>query len=53
MGWPDVDVSADGGEFRLFTEGAQADQDRTDDVGLGGTDGAASGIRGPELQTGF
>ena len=34
----------------LFTEGVRADRDGFDDVGLGGTDDAASGIQGPELR---
>ena len=50
VGGPSEDVSADGGEIELFTEGMRADWDGFDNVGLGGTDDEASGIQGPELQ---
>jgi len=53
VGGPDVDLSADGGEIGVFTKGVRANRDGVVCVELGGADDAASGIQGPELQTGF
>jgi len=53
VGGPDVDLSADGGEIGVFTKGVRANRDGVVGVELGGADDAASGIQGPELQTGF
>ena len=50
---PDVDLSADGGEIGTLTKGVRANRDGVGGMELGGADDAASGIRGPELRTGF
>ena len=47
------DISADGGEIRSSAADVRDDQARIEGVGSGGTDGAASGIRGSELQAEF
>ena len=47
------DISADGGEIGLFAADIRDDQARIEELGFGRTDGAASGIWGPELRTGL
>ena len=47
------DVSADGGEIGPSAADVRDDQARIEGLGSGGTDGAASGIQGSELQAEF
>jgi hypothetical protein len=50
--WPRGDMSADGGEIGLFAADIRDGRDRTNGLGFSGTDGAASGFRGPDRSTG-